>query len=97
MGVVGPGPNYKRRAHSRNNSASSGVVLTSSKSSTALGLQGLEPQEWRSLWSVGTDAVMDVPLGGVCEVLYGEGRDESDNEDGVGVVADGGDAFLRRG
>ena len=29
--------------------------------------------EWRSLWSEGTDAVMDVPVGGVCEILYGEG------------------------
>ncbi|KAM7209401.1 PIG-P domain containing protein [Naviculisporaceae sp. PSN 640] len=30
---------------------------------------------WREVWNEGTDAVMDVPLGGVCEVLYGEGRD----------------------
>ena len=30
---------------------------------------------WRQVWSIGTDGVMDVPLGGVCEVLYGE-RDE---------------------
>ncbi|KAK5941044.1 hypothetical protein PMZ80_006321 [Knufia obscura] len=30
---------------------------------------------WRQIWNEGTDAVMDVPLGGVCEVLYGEGRD----------------------
>jgi phosphatidylinositol glycan class P protein len=29
---------------------------------------------WRDLWSEGTDAVMDVPIGGVCEILYGEGR-----------------------
>ena len=29
---------------------------------------------WRQIWSHGTDAVLDVPLGGVCEVLYGEGR-----------------------
>lgn len=26
---------------------------------------------WTQIWSTGTDAVMDVPLGGVCEVLYG--------------------------
>lgn len=26
---------------------------------------------WQQIWSTGTDAVMDVPLGGVCEVLYG--------------------------
>ena len=31
--------------------------------------------DWRTLWSEGTDAVMDVPIGGVCEVLYGAGRD----------------------
>jgi len=30
---------------------------------------------WRAVWNEGTDAVMDVPLAGVCEVLYGEGRD----------------------
>lgn len=27
------------------------------------------------LWIEGTDAVMDIPLGGVCEVLYGDGRE----------------------
>ena len=27
--------------------------------------------DWRILWNEGTDAVMDVPIGGVCEVLYG--------------------------
>lgn len=26
---------------------------------------------WKEFWSVGTDAVMDVPIGGVCEILYG--------------------------
>ncbi|KAM4058468.1 PIG-P domain-containing protein [Hirsutella rhossiliensis] len=31
---------------------------------------------WREVWNEGTDAVMDIPLAGVCEVLYGEGRDE---------------------
>ncbi|KAI9054016.1 hypothetical protein LZ554_002958 [Drepanopeziza brunnea f. sp. 'monogermtubi'] len=34
-------------------------------------------KDWRELWSQGTDAVMDVPLGGVCEVLYGELREDS--------------------
>ena len=32
-----------------------------------------ERVNWRSVWNEGTDAVMDVPIGGVCEVLYGEG------------------------
>ncbi|KAI8624130.1 PIG-P-domain-containing protein [Xylariaceae sp. FL1651] len=26
---------------------------------------------WKNIWNTGTDAVMDVPLAGVCEVLYG--------------------------
>ncbi|CAK7268521.1 hypothetical protein SEPCBS119000_003104 [Sporothrix epigloea] len=29
------------------------------------------PSGWNRLWNVGTDAVMDIPLAGVCEVLYG--------------------------
>ena len=28
--------------------------------------------DWQSLWNEGTDAVMDVPIGGVCEILYGQ-------------------------
>lgn len=31
---------------------------------------------WREIWNEGTDAVLDIPLGGVCEVLYGEGKEE---------------------
>ncbi|QSS62956.1 PIG-P domain-containing protein [Histoplasma capsulatum] len=27
--------------------------------------------EWKYIWNEGTDAVMDIPIGGVCEVLYG--------------------------
>jgi phosphatidylinositol glycan class P protein len=38
-------------------------------------------KDWRMLWSQGTDAVMDVPLGGVCEVLYGEFREGDDEEE----------------
>ena len=26
---------------------------------------------WKQIWNQGTDAVMDVPIGGVCQVLYG--------------------------
>ncbi|KAI4242448.1 MAG: hypothetical protein L6R40_004002 [Gallowayella cf. fulva] len=29
--------------------------------------------DWTSLWDGGTDAVMDIPIGGVCEILYGQG------------------------
>ncbi|KAH7342334.1 PIG-P-domain-containing protein [Rhexocercosporidium sp. MPI-PUGE-AT-0058] len=38
-------------------------------------------KDWRTLWSQGTDAVMDVPLGGVCEVLYGEFREDTDDDE----------------
>lgn len=31
-----------------------------------------QTMDWKLMWSKGTDAVMDVPVGGVCEVLYGE-------------------------
>lgn len=36
---------------------------------------------WREVWSEGTDAVMDIPLAGVCEVLYGEGRGEVEDDE----------------
>ncbi|KAG5955578.1 hypothetical protein E4U57_003349 [Claviceps arundinis] len=35
---------------------------------------------WREVWNEGTDAVLDIPLGGVCEVLYGEGRREGEGD-----------------
>ncbi|PTB77925.1 PIG-P-domain-containing protein [Trichoderma longibrachiatum ATCC 18648] len=38
---------------------------------------------WREIWNEGTDAVLDIPLAGVCEVLYGEGREVSDGEEGT--------------
>jgi phosphatidylinositol glycan class P protein len=37
--------------------------------------------DWRDLWTEGTDAVMDIPIGGVCEILYGQDDDESVNGD----------------
>lgn len=33
--------------------------------------QANQDLDWRSLWNEGTDAVMDIPIGGVCEILYG--------------------------
>ena len=29
-------------------------------------------KNWETTWSTGTDAVMDIPIGGVCEILYGD-------------------------
>lgn len=37
---------------------------------------------WRTLWNEGTDAVLDVPIGGVCEVLY-SGSDGDEDYEGV--------------
>lgn len=36
--------------------------------------------DWRECWNEGTDAVMDVPLAGVCEVLYGGARGVGEDE-----------------
>lgn len=45
-------------------------------------------RNWKEIWSKGTDACLDVPLGGVCEVLYGEERDP-DPEDVIEAVNGG--------
>lgn len=37
-----------------------------------------EREDWRSMWNEGTDAVMDIPIGGVCEILYGGGGEDDD-------------------
>ncbi|KAK4097941.1 PIG-P-domain-containing protein [Parathielavia hyrcaniae] len=47
---------------------------------------GLGGGEAGEVWNEGTDAVMDVPLAGVCEVLYGEGRDWDSEVEGEEVV-----------
>ncbi|PPJ59386.1 hypothetical protein CBER1_06907 [Cercospora berteroae] len=42
----------------------------------------IEPElDWKTLWMEGTDAVMDIPIGGVCEILYGGGDEEDDFAD----------------
>jgi phosphatidylinositol glycan class P protein len=42
----------------------------------------LDPDvDWRELWMEGTDAVMDIPIGGVCEILYGQATDDGANGD----------------
>ncbi|PSK56483.1 Meiotically up-regulated protein 84 protein [Elsinoe australis] len=55
------------------------LVRGRSRRGTVRGRGGREDEgtrRWREVWSEGTDAVMDIPVGGVCEVLYGVGRDE---------------------
>lgn len=40
--------------------------------------------DWGECWNEGTDAVMDVPLAGVCEVLYGGANPEDGDVSGLG-------------
>lgn len=47
-----------------------------SRQSSITKVQPLSPElDWRNLWNEGTDAVMDIPIGGVCEILYGADDD----------------------
>lgn len=48
------------------------------------GLKGKDDKtwNWKQAWSEGTDAVMDIPLGGVCEVLYGDDREDQFDDEG---------------
>jgi hypothetical protein len=36
-----------------------------------------EKMNWRQMWNEGTDVVMDVLIGGVCETLYSEGGEKT--------------------
>lgn len=49
------------------------------------GRVGKKRVDWRdTVWNKGTDAVMDIPIGGVCEILYGgdgDRRDDCDDEE----------------
>ncbi|KAL8768198.1 MAG: hypothetical protein Q9209_005507 [Squamulea sp. 1 TL-2023] len=38
----------------------------------SLGATEIDDLSWASIWDQGTDAVMDIPVGGVCQVLYGQ-------------------------
>ncbi|PLN85508.1 PIG-P-domain-containing protein [Aspergillus taichungensis] len=38
---------------------------------------------WPEIWNEGTDAVMDIPVGGVCEVLYGQEREDDELYDEI--------------
>lgn len=58
-----------RQARSRQNSGASRAHVFSQDTDL----------DWRMLWNEGTDAVMDIPLGGVCEILYGSQDDVRGN------------------
>ncbi|KAK8167277.1 PIG-P [Phyllosticta citribraziliensis] len=45
--------------------------------------------DWKNLWNESTDAVLDVPIGGVCEILYGDGRLDHGYRDQIGMGMNG--------
>ena len=47
------------------------IQRKTAETKTAIGINDAKEVHWGSLWNEGTDAVMDVPIGGVCEILYG--------------------------
>ncbi|KAL2127787.1 hypothetical protein VTI74DRAFT_10172 [Chaetomium olivicolor] len=76
--IVREGDKGRRRRERRRGERGNGWISEKEEG----GLRGPDGLNWREVWNEGTDAVMDVPLAGVCEVLYGEGRDwDSDLED----------------
>lgn len=64
------------KLHDKDKEKGTGVkaALHRSNSFSAYQFSADEHVDWTGFWSTGTDAVMDVPIGGVCEILYG--RDE---------------------
>ncbi|CZT21802.1 related to pigp_human [Ramularia collo-cygni] len=49
-----------------------------SRQSSLTKVQTNRELDWRSMWNEGTDAVMDIPIGGVCEILYGGAASDDD-------------------
>jgi len=56
--------------HVRHSSGKGGMVAL-------YGPLGGKDVKWTEIWDEGTDAVLDIPIGGVCEILYGDGRETS--------------------
>ena len=64
------------------NRSEPGMLMMNPSKTSGGGRSHIERKGWREVWSEGTDAVMDVPIGGVCEILYGNGREpDSDDEE----------------
>lgn len=49
-----------------------------SRQSSLTRVQTNRELDWRTMWNEGTDAVMDIPIGGVCEILYGAAGADDD-------------------
>ncbi|KAL1608427.1 hypothetical protein SLS60_003369 [Paraconiothyrium brasiliense] len=64
-----------RQAQGKDKAGQAGVASGRRDSYPACRWSAAEKADWKSYWSISTDAVMDVPIGGVCEILYG-GEDD---------------------
>ncbi|KAI0009414.1 PIG-P-domain-containing protein [Xylariaceae sp. FL0662B] len=60
---------------------SEGRIRRSNEGRTQITEEDARRLDWKNIWNEGTDAVMDVPLAGVCEVLYGDLTDLDDDMD----------------
>lgn len=60
-----------KKHHDRNHSG---------QSRSPYGPLGGKEVDWHHIWDEGTDAVLDIPIGGVNQILYGDGRALDDDE-----------------
>ncbi|KAJ4354051.1 uncharacterized protein N0V89_005784 [Didymosphaeria variabile] len=73
--IVRGQPSQSSQAHGKDKAGQADVTSGRRDSHPACRWSAAEKADWKSYWSISTDAVMDVPIGGVCEILYG-GEDE---------------------
>ena len=59
------------QAHGRVKTTSASATGSRGEMAAMYQFSPADEVDWTSLWSISTDAVMDVPIGGVCEILYG--------------------------
>ncbi|KAF2446410.1 PIG-P-domain-containing protein [Karstenula rhodostoma CBS 690.94] len=74
--IVGGQLSASRQAQEKEKAGQGSVTSGRRDSISAYRWSPAEKADWKSYWSVSTDAVMDVPIGGVCEILYGGGEDD---------------------
>jgi phosphatidylinositol glycan class P protein len=68
--IVRGQPSAPRPAHDKAKAGHDSVTSGRRESISAYRWSPAEKADWKRYWSVSTDAVMDVPIGGVCEILY---------------------------
>ncbi|KAK3117317.1 hypothetical protein LTR53_001434 [Teratosphaeriaceae sp. CCFEE 6253] len=72
------GAEEKQHAHGSTRGRGKNGGHSRKNSLAKLQVQSQPELDWRTLWNEGTDAVMDIPIGGVCEILYGRPDDAHD-------------------